>query len=197
MSSLVLCKYAVIIYVWVPCLVRNVFRVTVWLGQHAGEQTGPSALCRAILQRCALICFAAAPPIGNKQQGTDQCKLPSRQISVSLAILLLTAKKAIGHENVILSPTLHGPQAELREKLSLCVSLVLALEINSHTQKDHERICRWNEEKWLLISTFMLLINTNKDVYSLEALSVAFSLFYLPSGYGKDLLKSNELWTFH
>lgn len=81
---------------------------------------------------------------------------------------------------VILNLTLHVPQAELREKLSLHVSLVLALGIKSYAQKKNERICRLNKEKCCLrISSFMLLTNINKNSHPLTTLSVAFSFSYL------------------
>lgn len=82
-----------------------------------------------------MICIARAPPIGDKGQGPDQCKLTWRQVFL-LGCRVLTAREqeAMGHGSVFLNLTLHVPQTELKEKLSSCVSLVLTLGMNSVTQ---------------------------------------------------------------
>lgn len=50
-----------------------------------------------------------------------------------------------GSGTVILNLTWHAPHVELKERLSLRVSLSLALGMNSHKRKDSERLFRLNE----------------------------------------------------
>ena len=88
--------------------------------------------------------------------------------------------------------------AELREKLSSCVSLVLALGINSVThKKDREEICRLSGGKCCLrIPSFASLTNMNKDFRPWETPAGAFSFFHLSDGCGAGrpgLLRGNEL----
>lgn len=61
-----------------------------------------------------------------------------------MAVVFLTAReqKAIGHGSVILNLTLHVPQTELKDKLSSCVSLVVALGINFVTHTHTKRFLR-------------------------------------------------------
>lgn len=102
------------------------------------ECTGVSTAVR--LGLCILICTATAPPIGNQGQGSDQCKLTlSRFYCLVVAFLTAREQKVAGHGTVILNLTVHVVQTELKEKLSLCVSLVLAPGINSATHKSITR----------------------------------------------------------
>lgn len=103
-----------------------------------------------------------------------------------------------GRGTFILNLTPRVRLTELREKLSSCVSLVLALGINSVThKKDREEICRLNEGKCCLrIPSFTLLTSMNKDFRPWETPAGAFSFFHLSDGCGAgspELLRGNEL----
>ena len=103
-----------------------------------------------------------------------------------------------GRGTFILNPKPRVRLTELREKLSSCVSLVLALGINSVThKKEREEICRLNEGKCCLrIPSFALLTNMNEDFRSWETPAGTFSFFHLSDGCGAgspELLRGNEL----
>lgn len=145
-------------------------------------QLSQQRLCGPGLLLCRLICFAAAPPIGNEQQGGPM------QIDLDFRVWPVPwCRKTMGQSfwtwHVVF------PHAELRERLSLRVNLLSVLGRNSHTRKDSERIFRLNE---VLFVAFKVHV-TNKYFHLLKPCQQSL-LFSTHSGDREGPLKGNELW---